>query len=191
MKVLAILVLACSGGLAAEACAQGTASRTYFGWDGPPQFGGNTFIANTYGNTIEILPRNDQCGRTYFIRGVLSVAPNLNRGTIAGTMRRCSSRELIVSCEHAPSYETGFSGTVIRDETHRRLTLHLTYTMEIWNEETCKKERNEPQTEIIQLLYQPPTGPAPTTTQQLGDIADDSRQIAFDSFWTLGGLSPR
>jgi hypothetical protein len=177
---------------AAPAVAQQTSSATYFGWDGPPSMGGGTYIANVYGDAIEIVARNDQCGRPFYIQGVMSIVSTRNSGTIGGTMYRCTNPELVgAPCQQPPNYETSFQGMVQRDVTTRRLTLNLTYTMEIWNKDECKKDHDEQRTDILQLLYQPPTPPPPTTTQTISDTFDDAKQKIFDFVWTFGGLSPR
>jgi hypothetical protein len=173
------------------AAGQDVPTATYFGWDGPPGASGGTYIANVYGDAIEIVPRADRCGRPFYIQGVMSIRPNLNTGTIGGTMYRCTTTELVTNCGHPANYEISFQGSVRRDESHRRLFLDLNYTMEIWNKDTCMKERDEQRTESILLLYQPPTPPPPTTTQTIDDAFDDFKQKVFDWFWTLDGRSPR
>jgi hypothetical protein len=176
--------------LTTPAAAQSALSGTYFGWDGPPGAGGQTYIANINGSAIQILPRGDECARQFYIQGVISVLNPQGKGTLSGLMQRCTNPELF-DCGHLVHYEIPVRGDVQLDATTRRVQLNLRYTMEIWNKDTCMKDREEQRTEFLLLLYQPPPPPAPTTTQTIGDIFDDVVEIAIDSFWTLGGLSPR
>lgn len=184
-----IALLGCGLVCDSPAAAQSALSGTYYGWDGPPGAGGENYLANIDGGAIEILPRGDQCGRPFYIQGVMTALNPQGRGSLDGVMLRCTNPELF-ACDHLIHYEISVRGQVQLDASTRRLYLNLSYTMEIWNKDTCKKEREEQRTEMLQLLYQPPTPPPPTTTQAIDGIFDDVKQIVIDGILYLGGGPP-
>lgn len=187
--IIALAALAWSSvWLCPAAPAQGNAGTTYYGWNGPASGSetGETFSANIYGDAIEVVPAGDECSRPFYIQGVMTMKPD-GTGTIDGTMTRCTNPELF-DCGHLINYEVSFHGNVTR--SGNRYFLELNYTMEIWNKDTCKKEKEERQTESLQLLYMPPTPPEPTTAEVVRETYDLARQWAYDQFWTIGGLFP-
>ena len=176
---------------AAQAPAQSALSGTYLGWDGPPNNGGHTHLANIYGGAIEInAPRGDTCSRQFYIQGVMSSLSAQGTATLSGHMLRCTNTELLPPpCSHPENYLTAVDGRAVLDPATRTLTLTLSYKMEIWNKDTCQKEREEPRSEVLQLVYQappPPTPSPPTVRQRLGDHYRRGVQWGIDRFQTLG-----
>ncbi len=210
MKLLTtILALACSSALLCSAAwAQGDPSGTYRGSNGPQgdqQPGSaynqspapDNFVANVYGAgnsfTLEVMPPGgDRCGRPFYFRANITFQANQPIASISGPMLRCTYQDLKDACANVgvtltDYYQVIYTGTF--DRTTGIIT--ITYPFAIWVREDCKEARTAQGRETIMLNYTPPTPPAPTTTQTIGDILDDIEQIAIDSFWTLGGLVPR
>jgi len=170
-----------------EAAAQGTPSRTFDGYDGPPSGpqANSPFLANIYGSGIEVVPRADTCGRPFYIQGVLTMAQNGRTGTIDGVMTRCTNPELF-DCGHLINYEVSIQGDVTQTATG--YSLQLRYTMEIWNKDTCKLDREERRTEQLELFELPQPAPTPPPTQRVNNTFNRGVRTFWDSFWTLGGL---
>jgi hypothetical protein len=177
---------------AAQVSAQSALSGTYLGWDGPPNNGGATHLVNIYGEAIEInAPRGDTCGRLFYFQGVISLLSAQGTATLSGHMVRCTNPELLPPpCSHPNNYQTAVEGTARLDPATRTLTLNLTYRMEFYNKDNCEKDdREEPRSEVLQLVYQappPPTPSPPTVRQRLGDHFRRGVQSVVDFSQGLG-----
>jgi hypothetical protein len=88
----------------------------------------------------------DECGRTFYLSGVLT--PNASRtgGTFSGTMVRCTNKELKDKCAAlgrpiGENYNKPATGT-FRNESFG-LILNVTYQAEKWLKNECKFEKSD------------------------------------------------
>ncbi|HEX5104239.1 MAG TPA: hypothetical protein VFV87_10535 [Pirellulaceae bacterium] len=168
--ILALLL--CSAWHCPSARGQGNVSRTYTGTNGPegrapfrptgPGSTGDHFIANIYGDAIEVLSQGgDQCGRPFYFTGTIAIQPNQTKGTIGGPMLRCTNEELKAACAKVgirltDYYEVGYTGTVERNPDQGAYLIKITYPYTIWVKDDCKEKRDTQGTDTILLVYQPP-----------------------------------
>ena len=161
--------------------AQGNTSRTYTGINGPQggkrpdtSYGSlpvpDKFVVNVYGQgdefAIEVMsPGGDICGRPFYFTGTMIFQSNQSTGSIGGPMLRCTNPDLVVSCNHKPIYEVGYTGTVERSAG--TYLIKITYPDQKWLKEDCQKKREDVGKETILLTYQPPTPPEPDLKEKI------------------------
>lgn len=56
---------------------------------------GESFVAGIQGNQVTVAAHPDSCGRTFYIKGTVSLPANFETGKISGTMSRCTNTVLL------------------------------------------------------------------------------------------------
>jgi hypothetical protein len=99
--------------------------------------------------SIELQPiGGDDCGRDFYFKGVLRADAIGQRGTVTGTMKRCTNRELKEKCPAlGENYTKPVTGT-FNNESYG-LSLQLNYEAEKWNKDDCKFAKREHGSDVV------------------------------------------
>ena len=95
----------------------------------------------------------------------------LDGATLAGTMNRCTDKELVRKCHLDPIYQAPFTGAV--HEGFGGATIEISFKMPIWDKtKPCKEIRQDPKAQTIHLtewVDTPGIIPLPDLPKKSGD----------------------
>jgi len=140
--------------------------------DGTDMVSVNVIINDTQFTAI---PTDDGCGRPYYLQGFMRFSTEgADRGTISGTMLRCTNKELIAKCGQRENYPVNFDATYELIPAGPTRTLRISihhYSKEIWNKTDCKLFRTDNGSGVLILHEVVPSWPnnSPSKMQQTID----------------------
>jgi hypothetical protein len=113
-------------------------------------------------------PNQSDCGRVFYLRGTIRHGTTgADRGSISGTMLRCTTKQLKEKCRLEDFYPIPFDATYVLDATG---TLQITtrYSMQWWNLTDCKLSKPKNGSALLILKKVAPSSPngSPSTFQQ-------------------------
>lgn len=118
-------------------------------------------------------PTQDDCGRKFYLRGSIKHGTTgADRGSIVGTMLRCTTKELKQKCGLEDFYPIPFDATYVLNATG---TLQITtrYSMQWWNLTDCKLSKPKNGSALLTLKKvvppSPNASPNPIPTPNIGN----------------------
>jgi hypothetical protein len=116
-------------------------------------------------------PNQSDCGRVFYLRGTIRHGTTgADRGSISGTMLRCTTKQLQAKCGLEDFYPIPFDATYVLNATG---TLQITtrYSMQWWNLTDCKLSKPKNGSALLTLKKVAPSSPngSPSTFQQIID----------------------
>jgi hypothetical protein len=125
------------------------------------------------GTQFTAIPTSNTCGRQYYLSGFIKYGTQgADRGTMAGTMLRCTNPELKTNCNQQDFYPVNFDATYeLLPQGHTR-TLRINiqhYPRQIWNKTDCKLFKTDKGTDVLIVSEVAPSSSNPNQTQQTID----------------------